>query len=1523
MSTAGTQTCACGQGEGPAITPLPPVQRGSDGNSTPAVDLTIKSRLAAVDGWILPVRLNGVAAGALIDSGAGISVMSKTFYHAMPQSVRKPLRPYGKVITCVGDSYMLPLGLTEVEVEISDKVYRIEMVVSSGKETASCYLGMDFFMAHGCDFSVLKGLFFVGDKAIPMKKESLQDTCARIRVEEDIVIPPRSEVTVTCQAEGKAKAIPTQFATVEPWDGYGRMARDSLFVGATLTDPAALRCFIPIMNTSDMDRCVRRGTTVGVMYPATGVTAVNEESPADMTSTDRGSRGCEPVELPAYLKPLMDGLSEDLSAVQRNQLAATLYEYRDVFSEGPHDMGRTNLVTHCIDTQDSRPIRQPPRRLPIAKQEIERAEVEKMLEKEVIEPSSSSWSSPVVLVTKKDGSTRFCVDYRRVNKVTRKDAYPLPRIDDTLDALSGSMFFSTLDLYSGYWQVEMDPADKEKTAFATKQGLFQWKVMPFGLCNAPATFERLMELVLTGLNWKICLIYLDDIIVFGRNFDDALANLRCVWDRLRQANLKLKPSKCVLFRAEVPFLGHVVTRTGVEVDPAKTEAVDKWPEPETVKDVRSFLGLASYYRRFIPNFATIASPLVALTRKECPRKVVWTLECTEAFDRLKKALASPPLLGYPLREGHFYVSTDASDCGTGAVLEQDQVVDGRVIRKVIAYASKTLTRSQRRYCATNRELLAVVTACDQFRYYLLGRSFTIITDHASLVWLQNFKEPEGMVARWIQRLSVFDYTTIHRAGKLHGNADGLSRQKSRPCKRSNCPECLPLRKDSSKAGKPVKVRNFAPEMLKKHDSLFKDSGFMSDEDDLIEDSSLFDTELEERLALPLHDGMDGVQLSGRSELPVYPHGCSTGEALRVRRARVCVRAANMWQELSESDIRAAQEKDEDLAFLSKLVKSSTVRPSWSAVARHTAEVKCLWSQWDKLEFRNGILYRRAKDIKGWQPALQFVTPRQLRRTFFRKLHHGPLAGHQGVSRTLANLKARYYWPLMKNDVAEWCQQCHTCGRNKPLPKHSAPLKQSVTGCFNEKVCVDLMGPFAKTERKNVYIMVIQDHFTKWMEAVALPNKEGLTVADAIATCWFTVHGAPTQLHSDNGGEFISAVTRELCTRFRVDKTWTTSHRPQSNGLVERGNRSLQAILRSYVNEHRNDWDDYLPAALCAYRTTPHASTGLSPFKMVYGREMTIPLDLQIPTGESKSIYSCETEYVQWLQDTLHQAHAKARVHLGKAAVRQKKGYRETTREFQFKRGDWVWRTYPKYKPGKLLDRNTGPWLVLARLGDVNYRIQLKEDAPVYAVHVDKLTRYVPEVGVTLVPWISMEDTATKSVGLQTCFPGGTTAVASPVSSPSKGPAGVDTDGGPVVGSTPSKAGLPAGSLPTAVVTGPTTACITGRKRSRGRPPKEPVVKSSAPAAPTGRDKPKKAPRALQIPPGKRQRYPLRSSTRLSGESPAPNRASSTTTAGLATPRPQATRLRHPPLAASTPAGPALRPRTRPQTARQPPDRYSP
>ena len=318
----------------------------------------------------------------------------------------------------------------------------------------------------------------------------------------------------------------------------------------------------------------------------------------------------------------------------------------------------------------------------------------------------------------------------------------------------------------------MDAGTEEKAAFVTSSGMYEWIVMPFGLCNAPSTFAKLMELVCKGLHWKICLIYLDNVIVMGRTFEEELERLKEVFERLARAGLKLKPKKCFLFQKRVSYLGHVVTEEGIAADPEKVEQVRTWPTPENSTEVKSFLGLASYYRRFIPDFSTIAKPLYKLT--EAKAEFAWTEQCQLAFDSLKGLLTSGRVLAYPTREGKFVLDTDASDHGIGAVLSQFQ--DG--VEKPIAFASRTLSKSERNYCVTRRELLAIVEFVKQHRHYLQGTRFCIRTDHAPLRFVVQAKDPEGQLARWIDYLSTFDFEIQYRPAQRHLNADALS---CRPC----------------------------------------------------------------------------------------------------------------------------------------------------------------------------------------------------------------------------------------------------------------------------------------------------------------------------------------------------------------------------------------------------------------------------------------------------------------------------------------------------------------------------------------------------------------------------------------------------------------------------------------------------------------------------------------------------------------------------------------------------------------------
>ena len=366
------------------------------------------------------------------------------------------------------------------------------------------------------------------------------------------------------------------------------------------------------------------------------------------------------AELPEHLTELYEAICQNVDDTDElSTIRKLLIKFQDGFSKGKFDLGQTSVVEYAIDTGSSHPIKQRPHRTPVAFWGEEEKEVKSMLEQGIIEPSNSPWSSPVCLVGKKDGSTRFCIDYRCLNDCSVKDSYPLPRISDCLDSLVGAQYFSTMDLASGYWQIRVKEEDRPKTAFVTKAGLYQFLVMPFGLANAPSTFERCMESILRAEQWSTCLIYLDDIIVFARSPSDMTERLSHVLSKLVHAGLKLKPSKCNFYARQVNFLGHVVSAEGVATDPTKISAVVDWPTPTSVTDIRSFLGLCSYYRKFIKDFAKIADPLTRLTKKDVPFQ--WDSKAQEAMDELKKRLVNSPILSYSDPSANFVLDCDASD----------------------------------------------------------------------------------------------------------------------------------------------------------------------------------------------------------------------------------------------------------------------------------------------------------------------------------------------------------------------------------------------------------------------------------------------------------------------------------------------------------------------------------------------------------------------------------------------------------------------------------------------------------------------------------------------------------------------------------------------------------------------------------------------------------------------------------------------------------------------------------------------
>ena len=504
---------------------------------------------------------------------------------------------------------------------------------------------------------------------------------SKVCIVSKVEIPPYSEMEVLARVD-------------ESCEGEWLLEESS----KTRAPVAVARSLVRVTNSNVPVLILNPRAEPVTLYAGTGIAVLERvESPEGSVNVVDNTIVTEPEEeVKRVLWELAEKAGPGLTSRERETFLHLLVSYADIFAKSTTDLGRTDVIKHSIHTGNAAPVRQAVRRIsPHRRQEV-RTLLSEMMERGVVEPSTSPWASPVVLVQKKDGSTRFCVDYRKVNDVTRKDAYPIPRIDTTLDTLAGARWFTTLDLLSGYWQVEIDENDREKTAFCTTESLFQFRVMPFGLCNALATFQRLMDLVLAGLQWSRCLVYIDDIIVLGHSFSNHLHNLESVFSRLHKSGLKLKPSKCSFLQQRVQYLGHIISRDGVSADPSKVQKVVTWPAPISIREVQRFLGFASYHGRFVRNFAQIAKPLHRLTERTATFR--WTSEAETAFNELRHQLSSAPILAHPNFERPFILDTDASDVGIGAVLSQ-QDDEGR--ERVIMYGSHLLSKPERKYYVTH------------------------------------------------------------------------------------------------------------------------------------------------------------------------------------------------------------------------------------------------------------------------------------------------------------------------------------------------------------------------------------------------------------------------------------------------------------------------------------------------------------------------------------------------------------------------------------------------------------------------------------------------------------------------------------------------------------------------------------------------------------------------------------------------------------------------------------------------------
>ena len=959
--------------------------------------------------------------------------------------------------------------------------------------------------------------------------------------------------------------------------------------------------------------------------------------------------------------------AENVTGREREVLAALVTEYRDVFALNDDELGCTDVAEHHIETGDSDPIKIPPHRIAPAKLPIVQQEVEDMLKRGVIQHSNSPYSAPIVLARKKDGSWRFCVDYRRLNEVTVKDAFPIPKIEQTFDALNGAKLFSTLDLASGYWQVPVAPEDRHKTAFVTPDGgLYEYVRMPFGLTNAPGTFQRLMNNLFAQYIYKGVLIFLDDVLLYSGDVDQHMQNLRITFETLREANLRLKPKKCKFFQKQVDYLGHTIQADGTSPDPGKVEAVKEWPVPKNVTDVRSFVGFCSYYRRFIRNFAEIARPLHAVTKKNA--RFEWNEDCQVAFERLKLELTTAPMLQYPDYKSPFVVDTDASNVSLGAVLSN--VIDGD--ERPLVFASRVLSKTESMYSTTKREALAVVQALKWFRPYIWGTEFVVRTDHASLRWLFR-QNADGQTFRMLQTLQEYNFKVVHRSGDKHGNADGLSRMSS------DEPEWLP--------GKKEELMGSCPEPLTMEQAL-KELGASDRVATVAEVTS-----------------PEEAQITWKS---------SPDDISKAQWADPAIRAVLEW-----ADVKNKPHQTE---------LGTRVATQKEAVSLGE-EALAYWNLWRQLFVKNGLLYRHWASAESGQDQVQLIVPFEARKEILEQLHSSQMSGgHFALEKTLLRIRQRFWWPSMRRDVEKrisWCVPC--AARSVAGKKNIAELQPRKVGIRFHTVAADILGPVTKATKTGAkYILAMTDCFTKFVVTVPLVKTEAQDVAEAIVTGWILHFGVPDCLHTDQGTNFGSRVIQEMCQLLKIDKTRTSPYHPQGNGQVERHNRVIADMVSKYCSDNPQVWDEVLPYLNFVYNTTVHRTTRATPFALVYGQECQYPIDLFYPRPHDELMD--RTDFVDDLDRKFHEAHSAARSHLGVNQERQKDRYHKKVYGRNYAEGEKVWLMSPhKAKSRKFYLPWDGPWEILEQTSEVNYKIAKKGKEDKWKiVHFNMLKPFVSE-----------------------------------------------------------------------------------------------------------------------------------------------------------------------------------------------------
>ncbi|CAF3637281.1 unnamed protein product [Rotaria sp. Silwood1] len=920
----------------------------------------------------------------------------------------------------------------------------------------------------------------------------------------------------------------------------------------------------------------------------------------------------------------------------------------------------TDLKTkHRIITQDHPSIYQRPYRVPESIKQQQKELTDEMERNGQISRSQSPWESPVLLVKKHDGSPRFVVDYRKLNSITIRDSYPLPRMDDTINKLAGARYYSKFDLKCGYHQIPIDPRDKQKTTFIPSYGLFEFNVLPQGLINGPPVFQRIMNEVLGDLLGHHCLVYLDDIITFSRNINDHIKDIHAVLHALNNHNFKLNLPKCALIHERIEYLGHEIDHSGYRPLRNNIKAVIDIPRPTTYDEAHRFYGMANYYRSFIKNFAAVAYPLQRFQATK--GEFVWKAEQQLAFDTLKKHLVSEPCtLNFPMPNVPFILATDASSKnGIGVTLKQK--IDKK--EHVIVYLSQNLNKVERKWSVTEQECWAIVWAIKKLRIYLYGTKFTVITDHHPLCWLNKHTSENEKLYRWSLVLQEYEFDIQHKSGLCHLDADCLSR-------------CI------SSTDTPDDVNN----------------------DEHNEDT------------IPAHNEFRPSLISQNNAVQTRAQKAALDNASKpksITSSKPQPTTTSTPQPTTPSPESNNSSSTLGFNYL-KIPQQQLLDPF---IQQRIHEIKQHPGDYPLFVVEQGILYKLIEIQPGRTKKKVPWVPQSMIKDLLFSAHTHPTSAHYGSDRTYYKLKNNYYWPNMLKDIKLYVKQCLLCARyNIPRQKPPGLLEtpEPPSEIF-DLIGVDFWGPtHDATSNGNRYIITCTDHLSKFVIAKAVPIASASEAAKFLVEDVIFKYGhIPKHILTDQGSHFNNYLMQAITKDIGINHILSTPFHPQTNGTIERFNATIKAQLCKLQDLNRTDWDQYLSPTIYAYNIGQHRTTKYDPYQLLYGKHPTLPFAQPQPMLQFMRSNDYYNQFRKYRSFIIQQA----RRNIQQQQQLSKKRYDQHRQHIQYEIGQLVL-AKPAVRNNKMQAIFEGPYRATNVLGPVTYEIQLEHSDYVRQVHVN-------------------------------------------------------------------------------------------------------------------------------------------------------------------------------------------------------------